>query len=226
MNPWLKFFEWASRGRKSLSVVLLSGAEPAGLSAVMESPGAEAEGPLTEAPFWLSDLGEALRAATMASPPAGGLVIDAGPRRYYISGLEYPLSALVLGGGHVGRATGRLLRFLEFEVTIADDRAEFLAGLEEEGLTGVLTPFEDLNRAFPAPAFGSVVIVTRGHAQDTASLRQVLRWPDLDYVGMIGSRKRASETLAMLAGEGFGERLSFHRGGDNQVPRIKGILLD
>jgi xanthine dehydrogenase accessory factor len=173
----------------------------------MEAPGAEAEGPLTRADFWEGDWKAALKAAAQKSPPEGGRVIALGPRRYYLSGLEHPRSALVLGGGHVGRALGRLLRFLEFEVTLADDRAEFLTGLSEAGITGVLTPFDDLNRAFPAPAFGAVVIVTRGHAQDTASLRQVLRWASPDYVGMIGSRKRAAETLVMLAGEGFGDRL-------------------
>ncbi len=204
MNPWLKFLERAARGREALSIVLLSGAEPAGLSAFMEAPGAEPEGPLTEASFWPSDWEEALKAAAAERLPAGGLLVSPGPRRYYISGLDYPRTALILGGGHVGRATGRLLRFLEFTVTLADDRPEFLTGLSEEGIRGVLTPFDDLDRAFPDPDFGSVVIATRGHAQDTASLRQVLRWPKLDYVGMIGSRRRASETLAMLAGEGFG----------------------
>jgi xanthine dehydrogenase accessory factor len=202
MNPWIQLKQWADQGRDSLSIILVNGEEP-GLSAVMERPGAEPCGPLTGANFWAADWAE-LRKIMASSPPEAGLLQTVGGRQYYIAAVSPPPSALVLGGGHVGRAVGQLLRFLEFDVTLMDDRAEFLKEVSAEGMLPVEAKFEDLNSAFPTPNFQAVIIVTRGHAQDTAALRQVLAWPQFPpYVGMIGSRKRAAETLAMLAAEGF-----------------------
>lgn len=199
MNPWLQLNQWAESGQSSISIVLMD--EP-GLTAALEKPGEAAMGPLCGADFWAADWAGALKAATAKQPPDGGLCLTVGGRRYYVSGLHYPRSALVLGAGHVGRAVCQLLRFVNFEVTVVDDRPEFLRGFEE-GVHAVEAKFEALNRVFPKPHFQAAIIVTRGHASDTACLRQILDWPRTPlYLGMIGSRKRAAETMAMLAAEG------------------------
>lgn len=203
--------QWAALKKPALTVTLVEasgdGSAPAGLMAVAEGPGADFCGPLTEAPFWAGDL--AALSGLLPALSETGRLAEAGGRRYYLAPLAYNRSALVLGGGHVGGALAGLLRFLDFEVTLVDDRAEFLSG-RDDGVVTVEASFAELGRRFPAAAFEAVVIVTRGHAQDTICLRQILAWsPRPPYLGMIGSRKRTAETLQMLAEEGFpGEALS------------------
>ena len=209
MRVWQLMSQWAALKAPAVTVTLLPSAGldvgAAGLMAVADRSGADFQGPLAEMPFWADDLpalGEALNSLTEL-----GLNLETGGRRYYLAPLSYSRSALVLGGGHVGSALCRLLRFLDFEVTIMDDRAEFLQARDDGGLT-VEAPFTEMSARFSASALDAVIIVTRGHAQDTICLRQVLAWPLFPpYVGMIGSRHRTSETLKMLNSEGVAENL-------------------
>ncbi len=207
MNVWTTLGQWADRHLNSLSVILVEAppdqAALIGRMAILESPEAEPRGPLTEAPFWAGDWAGALRGALADIPAEAGRRVECDGRRYYLSPLFYSRSALVMGGGHVGGALCRLLRFLDFDVTLMDDRADFLTG-RDDGTVTVEGAYADLGRLFPNPTFDAVVIVTRGHAQDSTCLRQALSWPvPPPYLGMIGSRRRTRETLAMLTGEGY-----------------------
>ncbi|UQZ89616.1 hypothetical protein C4J81_10515 [Deltaproteobacteria bacterium Smac51] len=208
MNIWNKLEQWASKRLNSISIVLVKGPESSvGLSAIMERPGGEPLGPLVNSAFWADDWAGELKAAAAVSPPDVGLYLSVSGRQYYVSGLDYPRSALVLGGGHVGAAVSTILRFLEFEVTLMEDRAEFLKPSNDPGLNSIEAQFEDLGRIFSEPSFDAVIIVTRGHAQDTACLRQALSWSPLpSYLGMIGSRRRTADTLTMLAREGWPQK--------------------
>ncbi len=107
----------------------------------------------------------------------------------------------------MGSALTTVLRFLDFEVTLMDDRPDFL-GPRDDGSRTVAAPFEELTGLFAEAHFSAVAIVTRGHAQDSACLRQILAWPVRPpYLGMIGSRRRIAETMAMLKSENFDEAL-------------------
>lgn len=208
MNVWPLLARWAETKKPAVVVTLLEspGCDEArpGLMAVAEGPGADFEGPLTRASFWKSDLA---RLSEAFPPPEDGRLVEAEGRRYYVAPLSYNRSALVLGGGHVGSALGRLLLFLDFEVTLMDDRPEFLTIVEPD-LQTVEAPFSELSGRFAGAAFDALIIVTRGHAQDTLCLRQVLSWARRpSYVGMIGSRRRTAETLEMLASEGLDRTL-------------------
>ena len=60
--------------------------------------------------------------------------------------MEYKNSlreAVIFGGGHVSLATAKLLKFIGFRVTVADDRAEF-ANVERFSMADkvVCAPFE------------------------------------------------------------------------------------
>lgn len=206
---WQLMAQWAAQKAPALTVTLIHEPGPpsreAGLMAVAERAGSEFLGPLTALPFWADDLAQ--MADALAFLPETGRRFQIGGRQYYLAPLSYNRSALVLGGGHVGNALGRLLRFLDFDVILMDDRRYFLAP-RDDGAQTVEAPFAEMSGRFSAAALDAVIIVTRGHAQDTACLRQVLRWPLFPpYVGMIGSRHRTAETLKMLASEGFAESL-------------------
>lgn len=210
---WRALGQWADNLTRGLTVTLVEAPNEqrglAGLMALVEKPGAPAFGPLTQAPFWAEDLASVLAGAMAGGLPAEGRLAENGGRRYYLAPLVFTRSALVLGGGHVGSALAELLRFLAFRVTIMDDRPEF-AGPRSDGAEAVCADFGEISARFAGQGLDAVVIVTRGHAQDSACLRQILAWPELPpYVGMIGSRRRTGETLKMLAEEGFSpERLA------------------
>jgi xanthine dehydrogenase accessory factor len=115
---------------------------------------------------------------------------------------------IVVGAGHVGRQVSKIAGSVGFSVVVVDDRADFA--------DPTLIPEADrVIAAEPAEALASlkidpnsyVVLVTRGHKQDEAALRQVVDSPAA-YVGMIGSRARVLAVKDALASEGFSrERL-------------------
>jgi len=208
MDIWSFLGQLAERKVPAVTVTLIQAPggrdRPTGLMAAAEK-GAEFYGPLTEAPFWASDLNE--MSGLMQSLPEIGMLHESGERLYYLAPLSYNRSALVLGGGHVGEALTRLLRFLDFEVILMDDRPEFLPP-RHDGAKTVEASFIRLSELFSSESLDALIIVTRGHAQDTLCLRQVLSWGRVPpYLGMIGSRNRTSETLKMLASEGFDQAL-------------------
>lgn len=114
-----------------------------------------------------------------------------------------PERLLVLGGGHVGRAVAAAAHAVGFAVTVADDRAEFLA--PERYPAGVQTRhggYAEVVEAFPWDASAYAVIVTRGHLADLESLRAVLGKP-WRYAGMIGSRRKVRLMLDQAIADGF-----------------------
>lgn len=113
-----------------------------------------------------------------------------------------PERLLVLGGGHVGRAVAAAAHAAGFAVTVADDRAEFLAPERyPAGVETRLGGYTDVVAAFPFDAATYVVIVTRGHLADLESLRAVLKrsWR---YAGLIGSRRKVRLLTEQVLADG------------------------
>ncbi len=111
----------------------------------------------------------------------------------------------IFGAGHVGRATAVLARQLDFELRIYDDRrdlldAGFFPGLDPDQLREQPLEAEDL-----AVAPGDcVLIATRDHRQDLATLRLVLQC-DPSYVGLVSSRRKRALITRTLLKEGIAE---------------------
>lgn len=118
---------------------------------------------------------------------------------------------VIAGAGHVGASLARLGASVGYQVTLIDDRAEFVdrklfAEVAEQGIE--LVAAEDWQRAVRG-AIGngrgvSVAIVTRGHKQDEECLRAAIESKP-DYVGMIGSKRRTNIVLNRLREEGADE---------------------
>lgn len=122
---------------------------------------------------------------------------------------------VVAGAGHVGAALARLAAMVGYDVTLIDDRAEFVARElfstpTERGISLVTAlDWSDAIAAAIAEGRGvSVAIVTRGHKQDEDCLRATINARP-DYIGMIGSKRRTNIVLDKLREEGFdGEQLN------------------
>ena len=187
-QPYAQALDRLARGEAAVLVKALEG----GGTAVADGSGA-----------WV---GEGLRAAR---PDVLQEVLDSG--RAHLAeaeGLLYdplrpPDKLLILGGGHVGQALAALAPTLGFQVTVGDDRPEYLAPARFPAAVATLGgTFTEIVGRYPFDPATFVVIVTRGHLADLECVRAVLRQP-YRYAGFMGSRRKARLILEQVAAEGF-----------------------
>jgi xanthine dehydrogenase accessory factor len=116
-----------------------------------------------------------------------------GGRTFYFLEPVTPLPRLlVVGAGHVGRAVARLGGWLNFEVTVIDDRPEYASPDRFSAeVKLIVAGIQDAMREFSISADTYVVIVTRGHRHDAEALRTCIHSPAA-YIGMIGSRNKVA----------------------------------
>ncbi|MGB6220411.1 XdhC family protein [Haloferula sp.] len=107
---------------------------------------------------------------------------------------------VVFGAGHVSQALVRVLAGLRCVVEVVDERAEWLARLPVAGNVRrhEVAAFVDGLQWVKPTSF--VLSITKGHAADRPVLREVLRrFPDIPYLGVIGSAsKRAVLTRELM----------------------------
>lgn len=116
-----------------------------------------------------------------------------------------PPTLLVVGAGHIGASVARLGKLAGFRVAVLDDRPDFANRERLPDVDEVLCEdFVPALQRFPVAEDTYVVVVTRGHKQDEASLRQVLD-SQAAYIGMIGSRRRAGAVLKLLQESGVSQ---------------------
>lgn len=116
-----------------------------------------------------------------------------------------PHELIILGGGHVAKSVGELGKLLGYKVTVVDDREEFVSKERfPQADSRIYCNFDDLaERISPGPR-SSVVIVTRGHQHDWTCLCQMLKYP-VQYLGVIGSRKKVSILREKMLAQGYPE---------------------
>ncbi|HEX9001146.1 MAG TPA: XdhC family protein [Blastocatellia bacterium] len=119
-----------------------------------------------------------------------------------------PLELIVCGGGHVGQAVAIAGRFLDFNVTVIDDRADFASRekFPDERIRLIADDFVAALRSLRITPATHIVIVTRGHRHDEICLQEVIGSP-ARYIGMIGSRRRTTTIRERLKREGVAPEL-------------------
>ena len=114
-----------------------------------------------------------------------------------------PAAIVVVGGGHVGRATAAVSVAAGIPTIVVDDREEFAA---PERFPGARVMLKDLKAnglaGVPVNPGDAVVIVTRCHDVDEGVLRAAIATP-ASYVGMIGSRRKVAEIFRRIAESGL-----------------------
>lgn len=103
----------------------------------------------------------------------------------------FPLPQLIIAGaGHIGKSLAHLGSLLGFEVTVIDDRQEYANSENIPDASHIIV--DDIGRAMSEvkkSADTYVVIVSRGHKDDAAALKECIG-KNLAYTGMIGSRNK------------------------------------
>ena len=118
-------------------------------------------------------------------------------------------SLVVFGAGHVGQAVALIGALTGYDVTVVDDREEFLSRsrIPDNQIRLTKCDFNDAVRDISLTRSTAVVIVTRGHQYDEMCLRSVVG-SSAGYIGMIGSKRRVLSVFAKLKQDGVpAERL-------------------
>lgn len=130
------------------------------------------------------------------------------PRPYIENGVSFlPILSrcqlLVVGAGHVGQAVANMASELDFDVTLVDDRQEFLTTQRvPHAKNRICGPIEETLAQFPVTPNTYCLIVTRGHNHDERALYH-LADRGARYVGLIGSRRKIRMIMDDLMAEGL-----------------------
>jgi xanthine dehydrogenase accessory factor len=109
---------------------------------------------------------------------------------------------VVCGAGHVAIPLARFAREVGFSVTVIDDRPDFANEQRFPGSEVIAEDFIPALRRIPLNRATFVVIITRGHEHDTECLTEIINH-ETAYIGLIGSRRRVSFVLELLAQKGI-----------------------
>ena len=178
-NKWLYIKEAVKEGSSIKRYVTLSGEEKGNMFFDMEAPFEESfEG-----------------------------IFEYNSVKYYGEEINSQGSVVILGAGHVSVEMAKVFSVLDYNITVVDDREEFLTKERFPFAHKlVFTEFESFfenNKFSPDTSF---IIVTRGHKEDGFCLEKVLE-NGFAYCGMIGSRKKVAILMEEMAKKGFPKAL-------------------
>lgn len=122
-------------------------------------------------------------------------MVCGGTARVHFEVVRAPARLFVFGGGHVGLEVVRLGVRLGFDVTVIDDRPEYVDEARYPEGAQVVRAERDYAGDLPRiPAGAYVAILTRCHKTDLAALR-LAAGRGAAYVGLIGSRRKIATVL-------------------------------
>ena len=108
----------------------------------------------------------------------------------FVEGFTTPPTLVMVGGGHVGKATADLANMLGYRVLVVDDRPEF-ANSERFPYADqtVVSDYDQWTNHVSINVNSFIVAATRGHRYDDMALESALSTP-ARYVGLLGSRRK------------------------------------
>jgi xanthine dehydrogenase accessory factor len=119
------------------------------------------------------------------------------------------ITLLIVGGGHVGQAVGRLAAEVDFDIWIVDDRESYASRerfpkAQKIVVGDIGSRLQELLPDITPSTF--CIIVTRGHAHDEEALYHLVRSP-ASYVGMIGSKRKIKLIYEDLIAKGISSEI-------------------
>lgn len=131
------------------------------------------------------------------------LAFPGGRAEALLEPIQSPLSLQIFGAGQDAAPLAQMARALGWQVTVIDHRASLLSPERFPGVQTLHLSRPGPLEALDAPdARTAVVLMSHNYAQDLDWLRHLLPSP-LQYIGLLGPRKRADQMLADLCGEGI-----------------------
>ena len=120
----------------------------------------------------------------------------------FVEGFTTPPTLVMVGGGHVGKATADLAQNLGYRVVVVDDRPEF-ANPERFPYADqtLVTAYEGWSDHLSLNVNTFVVVATRGHRYDDMALESALK-TRARYIGLMGSRRKTLMIYQRLLQQG------------------------
>lgn len=144
--------------------------------------------------FSISPQGEVLEDSVTRGQDWPRIFVDVQP------GLQ---TLLIVGAGHIAQPLYEIGHLMGFRTVVIDDRWAFANRERFPQATDIrVGSFVETLESLDINDQTFVVVVTRGHVWDEASVRTVLKKKPA-YLGMIGSKRRSKATLERLAEQGF-----------------------
>lgn len=133
----------------------------------------------------------------------GSCLVKRKSKQYFVEYRPVVPRLILVGGGHVGYYTAKVLHMTGFELVVIDDRQDFSNQTRfPEAISVLVKPeFSDCFTDLNIDKDSYIVILTRGHLYDSTALAQALRTP-AGYVGMIGSRTKRNAIYESLQAQG------------------------
>ena len=120
----------------------------------------------------------------------------------FVEGFTTPPTLVMVGGGHVGKATADLANNLGYRVYLVDDRPEFCnEGRFPYAEETVVTPYNQWSDHLTINVNSYVVVATRGHRYDDMALESALK-TRARYIGLLGSRRKTLMIYRRLIEQG------------------------
>ena len=120
----------------------------------------------------------------------------------FVEGFTTPPTLVMVGGGHVGKATADLANLLGYRVYVVDDRPEFA---NEDRFPYaeqvVVTPYGQWSDHLSINVNSFLVVATRGHRFDDMALESALK-TRARYIGLLGSRRKTLMIYRRLMEQG------------------------
>jgi len=141
----------------------------------------------------------------MTDPSRGDAGTCGGQVEVFVEPILPAQIIIIIGGGHVGKAVAHLAKWVGFRVAVSDDRTEFCtpeANPDADEFYPVTMSELPLHVAITPQT--CLILTTRGSQVDVAGLPALLETP-AGYIGIIGSRRRWTETRRQLNDAGVSE---------------------
>ena len=120
----------------------------------------------------------------------------------FVEGFTTPPTLVMVGGGHVGKATADLANILGYRVYLVDDRPEFSnEGRFPYAEQTIVTPYDRWSDHLSINVNSYIVVATRGHRYDDMALESALR-SRARYIGLLGSRRKTLMIYRRLIEQG------------------------
>ena len=141
----------------------------------------------------------------MTDPSRGDAGVCGGQVEVFVESILPAPMVVVAGGGHVGKAVAHLAKWLGFRVVVSDDRPEFCTPESNPDADEFYpVPMAELPLHLKITRQTVLILTTRGNNVDIAGLPALLE-SQAGYIGVIGSRKRWSETVKGLNETGISD---------------------
>lgn len=105
--------------------------------------------------------------------------------------IKRPMKVFIFGGGHISKASVEILSFLGLNLTVVDDREDFIKQKEFDKAKRLVIDFDKLDD-IQIEKSDYVLIMTRGHKYDIQVLESVLKKKPY-YVGVVGNTIKAKK---------------------------------